>query len=115
LTSLYTLFGTTREILRRYGPGVAQPKGDGSASFGTLAVTVLNDALRPLLSVWHPLLQDREDQRPPEVTRVEWERSWDRIDDLVDALAQVRQTVNQYGQLLAEVAEVPALTNWDAI
>ncbi len=30
LTSLYTLFGTTREILRRYGPGVAQPKGDGA-------------------------------------------------------------------------------------
>jgi hypothetical protein len=115
LTSLYTLFGATREILRRYGPGVAQPKGDGSASFGILAVTVLNDALRPLLSVWHPLLQDREDQRPPEVTRVEWERSWDRIGDLVDALAQVRRTVNQYGQLLAEVAEVPALTSGDTV
>jgi hypothetical protein len=111
LTSLYTLFGTTREILRRYGPGVAQPKGDGSASFGTLAVTVLNRALRPLLSVWHPLLQDREDQRPPEVTRVDWERSWDRIEELRDAIEQVRGTVDQYAELLAAVADVPPLTS----
>jgi hypothetical protein len=115
LTSLYSLFGTTREILRRHGPGVAQPKGDGSASFGTLAVTVLNDALRPLLSVWHPLLLDREDQRPPDVTRVEWERSWERIDELADALDEVRRTINQYAKLLAEVAEVPSLGSWDAV
>ncbi len=115
LTSLYTLFGTTRDILRRYGPGVAQPKSDGSASFGTLAVTVLNDALRPLLSTWHPLLQDREDMRPPEITRVEWERSWERIDGLTDAIDEVRLTVNQYARLLAEVAEVPALGSWDTM
>jgi hypothetical protein len=115
LNSLYSLFGATREILRRYGPGVAQPKGDGSASFGTLAVTVLNDGLRPLLSVWHPLLLDREDQRPPEVTRVEWEQSWERIDELRDALVEVRQTVSQYARLLAEVADVPALSNWDSV
>jgi hypothetical protein len=115
MNSLYTLFGATREILRRYGPGVAQPKGDGSASFGTLAVTVLNNALRPLLATWHPLLQDHEEQRPPEVTRVDWEQSWDRIDELRDALAEVRQTVSQYAKLLAEVAEVPALSGWDAV
>jgi hypothetical protein len=114
LTSLYSLFGSTREILRRYGPGVAQPKGDGSASFGTLAVTVLNDAFRPLLAVWHPLLQDWEDQRPPDRSRVEWEQSWDRIGELRDALAEVRQTVRQYAKLLAEVADVPDLGGWDA-
>jgi hypothetical protein len=27
LSSLYTLFNTTRDILRRYGPDVATPKG----------------------------------------------------------------------------------------
>jgi hypothetical protein len=47
------------------------------------------------------------------VTRVEWEQSWDRIDELRDALAEVRQTVNQYAALLAEVADVPALSGWD--
>jgi hypothetical protein len=108
LTSLYTLFAITREILRRYGPEVAQPKHEGAASFGTLAVTILNEALRPLLTKWHPRLQDHEDQRPAETTRVAWERQWEHIDELKGELAAVRHTIDQYSTLLAEVAEVPA-------
>jgi hypothetical protein len=113
LTSLYTLFGTTREILRRYGPGVAQPKGGGNASFGALAVTVLNDAIRPLLTKWHPRLQDHEDKRPPDISRFEWERSWEEFGALTGEIDQVRKTVSQYAELLAAVAEVPMLTTWD--
>jgi hypothetical protein len=109
LTSLYSLFPTTRDILRRYGPAVAQPKGDGQTSFGLLAVTILNNALRPLLSVWHPRLQDYEDQRPATTTRVEWEASWGEIKSLREAIDEVRTTINQYADLLAEVAEVPNL------
>ena len=109
LTSLYSLFPTTRDILRRYGPAVAQPKGDGQASFGLLAVTILNNALRPLLSVWHPRLQDYEDQRPATTTRVEWEMSWSEVSSLRQAIDEVRTTINQYADLLAEVAEVPNL------
>ena len=56
LSSLYTLFNTTRDILRKYGPSVAQPKGKDNLSFGYLAVTVLNVVLRPVLAKWHPLL-----------------------------------------------------------
>jgi hypothetical protein len=103
LTSLYTLFDSTRAILRRYGPGIAQPKIDGGASFGTLAVTVL-------LSTWHPMLQDWEEQRPADVTRVAWEQQWERISELRTAVDDVRATVEQYAALLAEVAEVPVLT-----
>jgi hypothetical protein len=109
LTSFHSLFGSTGEILRRYGPGVARLKEGGSASFGILAVTVLNKAVRPLLAEWHPALQDREDQRPVAKTRVEWERGWERYDDLASAISEVRRTVDQYGALLAEVAEVPPL------
>jgi hypothetical protein len=47
LSSLYSLFATTRDILRRYGPGVAEPKPGGQYSFGTLAVAMLNIGLRP--------------------------------------------------------------------
>jgi hypothetical protein len=36
LSSLYTLFDTTRMILRKYGPSVAQPKGKDKLSFGYL-------------------------------------------------------------------------------
>jgi hypothetical protein len=51
---------------------------------------------------------------PPDVTRVEWEHPWERIDELSEALDQVGLTVNQYAQLLAALAEVPALSSWDA-
>jgi hypothetical protein len=50
LGSLYSLFGSTRDILRRYGPEVAIPKRGHELSFGSIAVTVLNRALRPC---WH--------------------------------------------------------------
>ncbi len=49
------------------------------------------------------------------MTRVDWEQSWERIDELSAALAEVRQTVSQYARLLAEVADVPALTDWDGL
>ena len=63
LSSLYTLFDTTREILKRYGPTVAQPKGEAGLSFGYLAVEILNRVLRPVLAYWHPLLLDYESTR----------------------------------------------------
>ena len=50
LDSLYSLFGTTRQILRQYGPSVAQLKGDGKLAFGYLAVAILNRVLRPVLA-----------------------------------------------------------------
>jgi hypothetical protein len=41
LSSLYSVFGSTRQILREHGPEVAKPKGGGDLSFGYLSVTVL--------------------------------------------------------------------------
>ncbi|WP_336156984.1 hypothetical protein [Amycolatopsis sp. VC5-11] len=42
LSSLYTLFGTTRDILRKYGPEVS-PRGRADAiTFGKLVLTMLN-------------------------------------------------------------------------
>lgn len=52
--SYYSLFGTTRSILREHGPRIAKPSGGRDLSFGYLALAVLNGALRPLLSRWHP-------------------------------------------------------------
>jgi hypothetical protein len=64
LSSLYSLFATTRDILRRYGPAIAEPKPDGQYSFGVLAVAMLNYGLRPVLARWHPALEDWEASRP---------------------------------------------------
>lgn len=111
LSSLYTLFGTTREILRKYGPAVAQPKGGGKLSFGLIAVTVLNKVLRPLLTRWHPELVDYESRRPPEISPIAYERAWPRAADLRSDLNQVRQSLRTYAGYLAEVADVPPLVD----
>ncbi|MFV9631268.1 MAG: hypothetical protein ACNYWM_09405 [Methanosarcinales archaeon] len=109
LSSLHTLFGTTRTILRKYGPSIAQPKGEGDLSFGYLAVAILNVVLRPLLAKWHPLLLDYESTRSGSVSPLEHEREWDKHDELRKILNDVRANLIEYTNLLAEVAEVPPL------
>jgi hypothetical protein len=113
LSSLYTLFGSTRDILRRYGPEVATPKRGHELSFGLIAVTVLNRALRPLLSRWHPELSDYESTRAPDTSALEHERRWDRQEELRRALADLRGTLRSYADLLADVAGVPSLVPQD--
>ena len=109
LTSLYTLFETTREILRKYGPSVAQPKGDGNLSLGYLAVVILNHVLRPLLATWHPLLLDYESKKESSISAWEHEKQWEKHDKLRQEINKVRSQIEEYANLLAEVADVPTL------
>jgi hypothetical protein len=50
--SLYELFQTTRQALIEAGPDA----GVATGSVGSLAISVLNEHLRPFLSKWHPQL-----------------------------------------------------------
>lgn len=54
LTSLYSLFATTRDTLKAARPSVAVP---GKRTVEHLAITMLNRELRPFLSRWHPRLR----------------------------------------------------------
>lgn len=109
LSSLYTLFDTTRKILRKYGPSVAQPKGKDKLSFGYLAVAILNTALRPVLAKWHPLLLDYESTKESSVSPLEHERKWDKNEELRGVLNDVRDVLTKYADLLAQVTDVPSL------
>jgi hypothetical protein len=109
LSSLYSLFATTRDILRRYGPGVAEPKPGGQYSFGVLAVAMLNYGLRPVLARWHPALEDWEATRPPGRSRSEHERVWERASELRAALDTARDVLTQYARLMADACGVPDL------
>jgi len=109
LSSLYTLFNTTRNILRRYGPSIARPKGKGSISFGYLAVAILNLVLRPVLAKWHPLLLDYESTKNSTVSPIVHERKWDKHEELRQTLNEVRGKIIEYANLLAQVADVPSL------
>ena len=109
LTSLYNLFGITRDILRKYGSSVARPSNDGYISFGYLAVAILNTVLRPFLSKWHPLLLDYEATKPNTISSLEHEKQWGNNEALRRELNQVRLILFQYADLLADVADVPSL------
>ena len=61
LTSLYSLFATTREVLKNSRPSIPVP---GSQTVEHLAVTMLNWELRPLLAKWHPKLREFEQDHP---------------------------------------------------
>lgn len=110
LTSLHALFRITREILKKYGPGIAKPN-NGSLSFGFLAVAMLNIVVRPILAYWHPLLAKYEHTRPPQTSIVEYERQWERHQELRQAINEARLVLIQYADLLAQVADVPNLTS----
>ena len=49
LNSLYSLFETTRKVLRDHGPEVA----DGPESVGPIAIAMLNQGIRPFIGRWH--------------------------------------------------------------
>ncbi len=109
LTSLYHLFGITRDILRKYGSSVARPKNDSYISFGYLAVAILNIVLRPFLSKWHPLLLDHEVSKSDSISSFEHEKKWGKNEALRRELNRVNIILFQYADILAEVTDVPSL------
>lgn len=109
LSSLYTLFYTTRNILRKYGPSIAQTRGEANLSFGHLSVAILNFVLRPYLSKWHPLLLDYESTKKRSVSPLEHEKQWEKYEELRQELNNVCNILIEYANILAQVAKVPSL------
>jgi hypothetical protein len=109
LSSLYSLFATSRDILKKYGASVARPKNETFISFGYLAVAILNTVIRPVLAKWHPLLLDYESHREDNVSAIEHEKNWERAEELRQILNDVRFILIEYADLLARVADVPLL------
>ncbi|MDZ7960725.1 MAG: hypothetical protein RMY34_23060 [Aulosira sp. DedQUE10] len=102
LNSLYSLFGTTREILKQAGPDV----GASHDSVGGIAIAVLNNGLRPVLAKWHPILQTWEAQRQSDVSPKDHERKWSEEANLRTELEALRQDLEQYAHALAIIAGV---------
>ena len=105
LDSIYSLFDTTRGILKESGPAVARPKNGRKLSFGYLAVSMLNRVLRPLLTEWHPTLRAWERNNPHRD-----DGEWDGRSGFLSALNDTRVQLQQYAALFAEAADVPELT-----
>lgn len=102
LTSLYNLFGVTRQVLKEAGPDV----GASHDSVGGIAIAVLNNGLRPFLAKWHPLLQTWEAQRPQQLSSKEHECNWSEETKLREELESLRKDLEQYANALAVIAGV---------
>jgi len=103
-TSLYSVFGITRDILKRAGPEVAR----GKNSFGPVAINVLNKGIRAFLAKWHPLLQAHEENRPAGVSVRDHERAWEQNAECRKALAEVQRQMTIYVDVLAKIAGIKA-------
>ncbi len=91
LTSIYELFGITREILKE--------EGRECIEFTKLAVIVLNQVIRPFTAKWHRLsLQGAFNNK-------------ERCDEFRKELADLQIKLRNYTKLLAEVAQVEDLTD----
>ena len=104
MNSLYSLFGSTREILRKAGPKV----GASHDSVGGIAIAVLNNGLRPFLSKWHPLLLEWEEGKADGVSPKAHERAWDKELTVRGELDALRQNLSQYATALGLIAGVDA-------
>ncbi|MCC7117843.1 MAG: hypothetical protein IT310_04900 [Anaerolineales bacterium] len=102
LSSLYSLFSITREILKDAGPEI----GKGANSLGSVAVDVLNIGLRPFLAKWHPLLKAYEEQKPASVTSLEYERHWPRYKEMRGELHNVQKQMIIYINALAKISGI---------
>lgn len=91
LDSVYSLFETTREVIREYGPECI--------NFTKIAIVVLNQVIRPFTAKWHQksIAGDFEHETERTVFR--------------DELAALQQELRKYSQMLADIADVEDLTN----
>ncbi len=109
LSSFYSLFESTRSVLKKYGPEIAKAQNKGEMTLGKVATAVLNKELRPLLAKWHPKLEDYEGRRPDHVSVSEYESNWEYADALREELEKVRINLIKYADVLAKVSEVDKL------
>ena len=91
LDSVYSLFPTTREKLRRRGRGTIQ--------FSKVAIPVLNQVVRPFTAEWHRKSLANAFSDPDQ--RVEFR----------DSLAVLQTDLRNYNRLLANIAGVENLTD----
>ncbi len=91
LDSVYSLFPTSREILRRRGRGTIQ--------FSKVAVPVLNQVVRPFTAKWHQ--ESLAGAFDEETKRKEFR----------EELEALQEELRNYNRMLAKIADVEDLTD----
>ena len=95
LDSIYSLFPTTREILRRNGPGCIK--------FSQIAIVILNQKIRPFTAKWHRISLESGFHEPKVINQFREE------------LKQLQIVLRNYSGLLSELADVEDLTKLEKV
>ena len=103
LTSLYSLFSATRELLKNMPPS----KPASKITVEMLAVKMLNQEIRPFLSKWHVRLKKFEGIRPG----VE-ESEWPQNEECRQELEALRSRLMNYTKAFGELASVANLSEF---
>ncbi len=106
LTSLYSLFSATRELLKNMPPS----KPASKVTVEMLAVKMLNQEIRPFLSTWHVRLKKFEATRPG----VE-ESEWSQNEECRKELEALRSRLMNYTKAFGELASVANLSEFLAV
>ncbi|MBP0456479.1 tetratricopeptide repeat protein [Streptomyces montanisoli] len=104
LTSLHSLFATTREVLHRVAAESPPP-----SALPRIALLLSNQHLRPFLATWHAALREHEDTRPPGRGTIEHERLWTRAVDMRTQLADLRAPLSSTAEELASLCGIDLL------
>lgn len=102
LDSLYSLFGTVRDVLKRMDPS----RAGEHASVELYALKMLNEELRPFLAKWHPLLTRFE--RDSELG----EEAWPEAEQCREELEAVRRRLLRYSRAFGKLAGVKKLDSF---
>lgn len=102
MSSLYTLFGVIRGILKSAEP--SRKSSSDSKTVELFAVLMLNNVLRPFLAKWHPLFEHFR-KSYPQKDESEWEWNTDCRKELEILREQVIEYAHGFGKL-AEVKEL---------
>ncbi|PZT72981.1 MULTISPECIES: TIR domain-containing protein [unclassified Streptomyces] len=104
LTSLHSLFATTREVLHRVAAESPPP-----LVIPRIAFVLANQHLRPFLATWHSALRRHEDTCPPGRSALEHEQLWSRAADMRAQLADLREPLTSTAEELAALCGIDLL------
>ena len=95
LDSVFSIFPTTREILRR--------RGRSTIEFSKVAIPVLNQVVRPFTAKWHKESLDGAFSDSS------------KCQEFRQELEALQEELRKYNRLLAEIAEVEDLTDLELV
>ncbi len=93
LSSIHSLFGTTREILKKYGSTCIE--------FTKISVVILNQIIRPFTAKWHKKSIEKAFENPDECSVFRNE------------LEILQEQIKNYSRLLSDIAGVEDLTEFE--